>query len=295
MATGCKVDDVDEIDFSVSVRNDMNEIYVGDEVVFDFAGRADYVTFFSGENGSNYDNRDRVEADINNLDMSYTIVQEKTTAPFYDRKTVGIYISDDFNGKYDKENIESATWVELSASDPESWKVPAPANDKKVTVKSGGNLMSYSDRPFYLAFRYSVSQDIADRVPAITIKPISIAKTTHEGQKFTFGNPLKDFGFRNIVLAGKDISNVDEAQIAFKTSENYKECDNMMISQQINPRKVTSDTGSPIRTLNMPIESYTYKYQTPGEYKVVFLARNANMWNTQESVYEINLTVKAKQ
>ena len=45
----CDPDKVDDIDFDVNLRNNAQEVYVGDEVVFDFSGNPDYIVFYSGE------------------------------------------------------------------------------------------------------------------------------------------------------------------------------------------------------------------------------------------------------
>ena len=44
----------------------------------------------------------------------------------------------------------------------------------------------------------------------------------------------------------------------------------------------------------MKSPSYSYRYTSPGEYTVTFVALNANMWNTRSRVKEIKIVVKEK-
>ena len=63
----CDADSVDSIDFGVNLRNEQQEIYVGDEVTFDFDGNPDYIVFYSGEDGHKYANKDRLKVDVESM------------------------------------------------------------------------------------------------------------------------------------------------------------------------------------------------------------------------------------
>ena len=73
LLASCNADTVDGIDFDVNLRNEQQEIYVGDEVTFDFDGNPDYIVFYSGEDGCKYANKDRLKVDVESMNLSYTM------------------------------------------------------------------------------------------------------------------------------------------------------------------------------------------------------------------------------
>ena len=92
----CDADSVDSIDFGVNLRNEQQEIYVGDEVTFDFDGNPDYIVFYSGEDGHKYANKDRLKVDVESMSLSYTMKQVYTKPSYQNRANMHIYVSEVF-------------------------------------------------------------------------------------------------------------------------------------------------------------------------------------------------------
>lgn len=291
----CDADGVDRIEFDVNLRNGQQEIYVGDEVIFDFGGNPDYIVFYSGENGRKYANKDRLKVDVESMTLSYTMKQQYTKPSYQDRANMHIYVSEDFRGLCTAEGIEQATWTELSGEG--GWKVPiclAPSTSETVTYK--GDLAAYMDKKFYLAFQYEtpVSEEYQ---PRFDIEPLTLTKMT-EGQEVEMTNPEKEFGFTYVFPKGKPVGNYNASatRLLFQPSSDNtgRAAEIWAISKQLDPSAVSPDEGTPIKSLDTTAPSYTYKYMNPGEYVVTFVARNANMWNVESVVREIKITVKAR-
>ncbi len=294
LLASCDADTVDGIDFDVNLRNEQQEIYVGDEVTFDFDGNPDYIVFYSGEDGCKYANKDRLKVDVESMNLSYTMKQVYTKPSYQNRANMHIYVSEDFKGLCTAEGIEEATWTELSGEG--GWRVPTCPNVTTETVTDNGDLSGYMDKKFYLAFRYETPAS-EEYQPRFDIEPLALTKTV-EGQEIKMTNPEKEFGFTYVFPKGKPAGNYNPSatRLLFQPSADNTgfPAEIWAISKQLDPSAVSPDEGTPIKSLDMTASSYTYKYMIPGEYIVTFVARNANMWNVESAVREIKITVKER-
>lgn len=290
----CDADSVDSIDFGVNLRNEQQEIYVGDEVTFDFDGNPDYIVFYSGEDGHKYANKDRLKVDVESMSLSYTMKQVYTKPSYQNRANMHIYVSEDFKGLCTAQGIEEATWTELSGAG--GWKVPTCPNVTTETVTDNGDLSGYMDKKFYLAFQYETPAS-EEYQPRFDIEPLTLTKMV-EGQEIKMTNPEKEFGFTYVFPKGKPAGNYNPSatRLLFQPSSDNTglPAEIWAISQQLDPSAVSPDEGTPIKSLDTTAPSYTYKYMAPGEYVVTFVARNANMWNVESAIREIKITVKER-
>lgn len=294
LLASCDADSVDKIDFDVNLRNGQQEIFVGDEVTFDFGGNPDYIVFYSGEEGHKYANKDRLKVEVQSMGLSYTMKQQYTRPPYQNRANMHIYISEDFKGAYTAEGIEGATWTELSGEG--GWKVPTCPNTTVETITDNGDLSGYMDKKFYLAFQYETPAS-AEYQPRFDIEPLVLTKMA-DGHEIAMTNPQKEFGFTYVFPKETPKGNFSSSatKLLFQpTADNTgAPAEIWAISQQLDPSAVSPDEGTPIKSLDMTASSYTYQYMEPGEYVVTFVARNANMWNAESAVREIKITVKER-
>lgn len=294
----CNPDKVDSLDFDVAVRNDVREIFVGDEVVFDFFGNPSYIVFYSGEDGKKYINKDRLKVDVESMSLSYMIKQQYTEVDYQNRAIMEIYLSKDFDGIYTADGIAKANWIKLSGMGEGQLKVPTCLGVRDEIVSDEADFSLYKDEKFYLAFRYLTPEvpGIEKGQPRVDIQPLTLTKKV-EGSIVTITNPAKDFGFNYVFLKGKSKNNfsADDSKLLFQPQNTIDtEVDVWAISQQIDAALVAPDQGEPIKSLDMKSPSYSYRYTSPGEYTVTFVALNANMWNTRSRVKEIKIVVKEK-
>lgn len=299
LSASCTADNIQKLDFDVQLRNSASDVHVGDEVVFDFSGDPDYIVFWSGEDGHKYENRNRTKVKVDELSLSYSILQR------YGRpqtnNCVSILISEDFSGTYTKEGIEVATWTLLSQRDDKEKDWWVPSGDQNPAYATQGDLNEYKDKRFYLAFRYETPGVLAEGVqhPRVDITPVSLNKTA-DGKVVKSVNPETDMGFRHVKVAGESYlgsgTAVDATTIRFQcanvATDYAKYIDVWCISLPIDASSVASDKGEPIRSMTVPSDSYTHIFEEAGTYTVTFVARNANAWNSTETVREIVVEVK---
>lgn len=298
LLVSCDSDKVDELKFDVTVRNNLQEVYVGDEVIFDFGGNPDYIVFYSGENGKKYANKDRLNVEVESMSLSYTIKQQYTNAAYQNRETMQICISTDFNGVYTAEAIEKATWTKISGTEDGRFMVPVCSGKSSETVLDEGDLSAYKDKKFYLAFRYQTPAvlDLEYNQPRVDVEPLALMKKV-DGGTVVMNNPSKEFGFNYVFVKGNSQNNfsANDSRLLFQPQNTWKvEVDVWAISQQLDVTAVSPDQGEPIKSLDMKSPSYSYRYNTPGEYIVTFVALNANMWNSESMVREMKIIVKEK-
>ncbi|SCH80313.1 DUF5017 domain-containing protein [uncultured Bacteroides sp.] len=299
IVASCNPDQVGDLYFDATIRNAAQEIYVGDEVIFDFSGNPDYLVFYSGEEGKKYAYKDRLKVDVESVSLSYTIGQQYTDDAYQNRETMEIYISTDFGGDYSVKGIENATWQKLSGIDEGALKVPVCSETREEKVSDEGDLSAFKDQNFYLAFRYQTPAvpNLEKSQPKINIEPISLMKKAGETTT-VMNNPQKEFGFSYVFVEGKSQNNfsTNDSRLLFQPQNTTGVAvDVWAISQSIDVTAVSPDQGEPITALNMRASSYTYRYNTPGEYTVTFVARNANLWNSESVVKELKVIVKEKQ
>lgn len=292
--SACDADEAEAVAFDVALANDAAAIFAGDDVVFRFSGKPDYVTFYSGEEGSRYVNRHRTSVDVEALTLSYTFLQRYTENALLNHAATHIYISEDFDADYTPEGIARATWTQLSQTSGEEWLVPT-ATARQQTLSSSGDLSAYRDKRFTLAFRFETPRlEQAIGQPRVDIEPLTLTKIV-DGHPIEVANPQADFGFRFVAeapTAGNYSANA--TSLLFQPSGAQNGISVWAVSQQLDPSATSVDYGTPVRSMDMPAASVTHNYSEPGVYTATFVARNANRWNTEEAVREITIEVKER-
>ena len=308
--SSCDRNEVGDVEFGVRLKNDITDIHVGEEVVFLFDGNVDYITFFSGEMGNNYANISRDSADLSALQLECTIAQKYTDKEYRSREVIHAYISEDFDGNYNLENIQAATWRKISGREFNRIAVPMTEKSTSEEVSSMVDMSQYKETPFYVAFQYNAPKRVDvptsnnsnlgqwTHAPRVDINPLSLIKTTVEGQVVTWNNPMLDWGFRVVYEKSMQKSNylVEEGGLLFQplAGKEYTDDDVIvwMISRLIKPWEIERDRGIAIKPTSAYLSSYSHVYTKPGTYQVTFIATNANIWDTDRAIREITLTVK---
>lgn len=307
ITTACNPDSVDEIKFDVRTDQATATCKVGQPLTFLFDGNAQYITFFSGEPGNCYANIGRTHVDIASLQLKSTIKQQYTDREYRNKEIVYAYVSEDFNGEYTLKNIQAATWEKISGREYNQVTVPLTRDNVSEEVSSIIELSAYKDRPFYVAFQYNAfkrndvpTADGNGRYvvqPRVDVKPLSLVKTTIEGMTVVWDNPLTDWAFRVIYQQSAREGNykVDDTSLLFQPQKGKEHTDQdvvvWMVSRAINPGEVEPDRGTAIKSTDAYLPAYTHTYAQPGEYTATFIATNANLWNNEQIVKEITITV----
>lgn len=298
----CNADDVDELNFQLSLEDNRKEYTVGEPVVFNIGGCPDYLIMWSGDYGHRYAYRNRTEAQLEALRLNYDLSLDWAGKRY--RNAVKVYLSDDFDGILEQENIENATWTDLD----DNLKVPVLGTDaagfqhgkiENVNV----DLAEYAGKPFYVALKYELPPlDPTLDESGITAHPDAFFSPklvqTIDGRTLERDNPKEDFGFgfcRIHANSGSDnptVTVVDDRKVTINGRKSSAQGTYVWaISQKLTPAAVNPDEGISIKNASFDLKSYTYIYNEPGEYTVTFVARNANAWGYKEQIKEVTIKV----
>lgn len=245
---------------------------VGEPVTFKLNGNPDNIVFYSGEPGHNYNHKNRYQADG---DLFIHFNSWVRYGDIYDN--MKFLVSTDFNGVYDPENVKAATWIDLS----EQFRFSV-GDDQ--TPSGEVNLRDYigdtSNADLFVAFRY---EDIEKaRQNNWIIRSITLDRISPEGIRSnlatmpTMGWHVVDFENPNNTW---NISSADQIQI--DGGENQTKNIDWVISQGFDIQKITPDMGVALKNISTNMDEYTYVYNKPGGYDVVF-ETTSNWYNSED-------------
>lgn len=174
----------------------------GTPITFRLEGDADYVTFFSGENGHKYVNRERTFIEMEQVESS--VLSFDVAALYGNAENIfQILVSEEFTGLYkndfnkDVELVENTTWSEL---------IPQSELPQKSQSNPSTAVFTHFDvdmKPFFgknvtLAIHYQ-GQDETQTQSRIDFKNMKIATNLKNGTVIEI--PAGQFGFTPLNIA----------------------------------------------------------------------------------------------
>lgn len=281
---------IDEPIFTITA--DSAEYSVGSTTTFQIIGQPDIMTFYSGEIGHEYRNKDRVVAEGGRtlLTFNSNLVSAQSNLSLIASTDL------DFTGAANHADsvalIQNATWIDLHP------KLPVTATS---STSGKGNFFSdtvtLNSAHKYIAFKYVGSSTIQ---PIWTIKNINIqnrlsSKVSFKVMDSTVVNynmtvfttslsvaTIKTSTAKILTITGMPIVGGD------KTNEIF------IFINNINFIKAQPDMGinMGLKTYINSIYSFPYIYTTPGTYKATFVGRNVTNVGDLSKVVEIGVNVK---
>ena len=255
----CVEDEAPSVELKVAL--DKQVYQVGEPVTFKLNGNPDNIVFYSGEVGHNNANKERYHADG---DLLVNFNSWVRYGDIY--HNLKFLVSSDFSGVYDKENVEAATWIDLSD------KFRFSVGDDQ-TPSGEVNLKEYvgaaEDAKLFVAFRYE-DEEKAQQNNWI-IRSITLDCVSAEGVRSnlatmpTMGWKVVDF--ENTAVTWNTSST---SQIQINGGNNQPKNVDWIISQAFDARKTTPDTGVALKNISTTMDEYKYIYTKPGIYEVVF-------------------------
>jgi hypothetical protein len=287
-----------------------------DTVNFAFTGNPDIITFYSGEIGKKYENKDRVTAaGIPQLQFSTIRANGVQTS------SLAVMVSSDFKGivanmiygvftrdtATTNANIAAATWTDITS---------------RATLSTGGTtavpsgLIDLSDfatqgKPVYVAFKYVAS--VGSIQNKWTISALSLNNVLPDGSAYTIASlngPITAITNYGVTTYGPGWAvSFDPAKDANKYAWVYTDKTSLVITGAstvaaatapaeawaimgpIDLSRVTPDMGVGIKAISARLASYQYKYSTAGTYNAVFVASNNTIDGTSSVVKKIVLTI----
>lgn len=276
----------------LTVSTEKTEYKAGEPVTFKFSGKPDNIVFYSGEYGHNFDDRHTYGRTGTMFFNFKSYVRNAVIA-----RNIKVLMSTDFNGKYDLENIEAATWIDMSDEFTFS-----DQNGNKDNTESGElNINGFmadkggldADSRIYFAFHYFDYQD--DERAAQNewiIRASNLRLESPDGTNSDVAE-LKTFGWTGVTSVEGGKVDVTASRILFKDLDKTRpsESNDWTVSKAYSLGGIPADTGVAIKSISTDLDEYTYIYEKPGTYKAVF--ESSSYWYTggSSSVYELEIVV----
>lgn len=301
--TACReqFEEVDNLHFDVTAETVVCK--VGQPVNFLFEGSADIITFYSGEEGNDYayKNQDRISP--TRMGYSFSSVTKSGVGAKPNPEKVPFSYSTDFSGEYTEEAVRAATWIDISDrfKFASNHITQAQVFSELVDIT---DLFTEEETPVYFNY-YCYCQGMETNpscrsqwlIYSPTFYGITDAKSVELYDIVDAGwkAVLNETSYANDASYAKGINFVNTSRLMF--SSDYKpvgDREMWFVSGPIYKMDNVNygpDFGKAIKGVgNAMLPNYTYTYNAPGEYKVAFVAANANVYDRKECVVE--LTVK---
>ncbi len=254
---------------------------VGDTVHFNFTGNAGFISFYSGENGHNYDYRERTTID------GVPQLQFTSYAQFGTQlNTLQLMVSNDFSGTYDVTNVGQATWTDVTS---------------RATLSTGANntpsgIVDLSDflakkKPIFFAFKYTGATGSTQKTWTINNLTLDLLKPDNTTLPIT---DIASAGWKQVSIQNPAVVwtfNATQVRIAGGNAA-ADDNEDWAITKLLYLNNVAPDVAVPIKNITQIVNSYDYVFTQPGTYKVVFLAANATADEQASTTKEINLTIQ---
>ena len=266
----------------------------GDSVLFDLSGNPDVISFYSGEQGHNYDFRDRTQLSGGRLNVKFQLRVQNVLPD-----SIDVMLSNDFTGIYDSANVANAHWKNMN-----SFFVFPDSNAALSTFYPSGPYDSvFADitdsiipaTPCYFAFRYK-NLDPSSIIWSVGKLGMYNIFTSGEANATVIdSNQITSGSFAGVALG--------DSVMRWSTSSTYLKMFNSSfapldgeqwyISRPLNPSAVTPDVPVAIKNITQnPLTSYRYAYSKPGTYKAVFVAKYVRLNYEKTIVKEFTVVVQ---
>jgi hypothetical protein len=272
----------------VNTINDTLVVYAGQELEFQLSGNANLLTFYSGEAGRAYANRNRIAASgTPKMDVSYA--PNRVTV---DNK-VDILASTNLTGIIDSTNIRAAKWDTITPAD-----LKAYLNNATAKPISTIDLSKYgAGLPVYIAFRLVINS--AARFVAPTFSNLLIRNYQDDGVVSSVAANFTEAGMSFVTMSenakwkatgsGNALWKLSSNTITVNTAvfdaatvnPVYNATDGRIhemwaVSKVLYLNSTLPDAGVTIKDIQKAIANYKYTYKTAGIYTVTFVASNAD-------------------
>lgn len=288
----------------VTFRGDTAVVKAGTDVIFQFKGDPDFISFFSGEPGHVYANIDRTAVPVEEIQKSTLTFNAK---PQYGivTNTLSVLISDNFKGMKgndfdaDSLTLETTKWIDVT----DQCNFPSKSG-QEVSVEI--NLLPYIGKELTFALRYKPDQN-KEVQPRWDLTGLNISTEFKDGtsgllkaEAFAFtaldfknkaNNPYAATG-GNGRWDTRKVSEVTPLILMGSTPKTEALNEDWLVSKPLFINETTPDLGVAIKDISDVLPHFRYAYYKPGKYKVSFVASNGNYQAFSRIVKEVNLIVE---
>lgn len=279
-------------------------------ITFNFSGNPDFISFYSGEAGYEYKNKDRTELSADDIDcyLSFNSFAQYGTI-------VGafkVYISTTF-GTLSKDKATDLTkvnatdmWIDISD------KCNLPTASSTNTVASSVSLADYVGQPLVLALVYKPLNNTTVQ-PTWEVQNLMIKNTLKkDGSITTFPaasmnlTPFDIYADQSLAYLPYTVGTHSSASGVWdlrnisatlprvrmqSSSAGLTLNEDWLISAPLTLNSCLPDKGVSIKSTTSRLDTYTYQYDSKGTYELTFVATNGNMENFSRAVKDIVVKV----
>jgi hypothetical protein len=280
IAIACRKDlQINEPDFQVSVPK--NTYKVGDTVFFSINGSAEYLTFYSGETGNNYANKERTTLN-GSPKVKFSTYRQNGTQ----ENTLQLLVSKNFSGKFDAD-IGKATWTDITSR-------AIFSADLDNTASGDVDLSDFAaeNKTVFLAFKYTGLQTSTGPQRTWTIKNFQLFTVLANGSSITTVGAIPAAGWIAVSVKNEDqkwTQNATQLQMVGGAANAAANEDWIVAPLRLN--LVSPDQGVGIKDLAGKLTSYQYILKEAGAHEMVFIGSNANVEGIKTIVRKININV----
>lgn len=270
----------------------------GEPVEFSVENAPNFLMFYSGEFGHEYQYRDRTRAE-GTVYMSFNNAQ-KWGLGVNATGTLSILASTDYDGTGTTEAIGLATWTDISDRFNISedytfdWTF---SGDADITDLDNGEIIYFAIR------RYAEEHHgTGNRQPEWRISEFNIRNDINDS-----GNFLEVISAATTGSSGFTGTSVDGEVVDWNGHQWYWDTgfnvwrirsenprhrnDDYLITDGVNLSAVLPDEGVVLKTYSTPLESFEYTYSQPGTYTVTMVGNNTTVYGSEEKIQEFEITV----
>lgn len=285
---------------SFDVQADSSSYNAGSVAKFQFTGKPDNISFFSGETGNRHQYINRVEA----AGLSQLIFKSAMNSGMQPN-TLKLMVSTNFEGGLtaasDPAIISKASWTDISSR--VTWATSSTAVESGIIDLTD---FATAGKPVFIAFKYAAEAGSIQN--KWTITALSLRNLLSDGTSYlqaamptvalanNYGVSSNLPGWANGTVANtiKWTLNATNLVITGATSAGSATTatEAWAITGPINLKSVTPDIGLSVQTMNGSEASFNYIYSVPGTYEAVFEASNVNRDLMKKIEKKLSVTVK---
>lgn len=289
---GCTNDtEVKTPQFEVKLETPDNVI-ANTETNFLFNGKADLITFYSGELLNDYKFKEGRIIEKGQVTLSFDSKVNFGTQTNH----LSVWASTDFDGTYKLSNVKAATWVDIT-----NRFTLGSVRDVYLSTSADISDLIEDKKPIYISFRYRAlpqSTNGAARIwyvqnfnvkTATSIGLFELASYSTAGFQLVLDGSIIDTGRANIFTAN--------LQLAANNSAAGKEVETdwYVITKALdaNSKDLGPDKGIAIKGFaNSFSPLYAFKYAKPGNYTATFVAQNSTIYGDKKIIKTVDVVVK---
>lgn len=289
-------------DFGVKAAKPI--VRVGERAVFDFEGAANIISFYSGEEGSDYDYKDQSRILPATMYLSFSTRTYAGTTGAPNPARLPFYYSTDFSGNYTLEDVEAATWHEIT----DLFTMP---DDTPMELPAGSVCMNdffAESETIYLAYYYEVEAYDSAKNNGRTqwyVQNFLITGVTDNDAATVYDQSTA--GWTLVYKEGYFNENGDACEVCsmpdvnssrilfrseFKPTVDHKVWCVSGAIKKVEDVNLGFDRPTSIKSFADPtMTSYYHIYNTPGTYTATFIGVNASVYGREEVVRQVDVEV----